>query len=253
MKKVVNEPGSLFLVEYTDRIDETELNWGFRVGYNKEEKIPVLFIFSNFPHSVKTNRQSLVGSIRTHVEERKGIIFFYTAMKDDVKKFVHEALRKERVEMNFLTYSDDRYTSEYFSRIVETCFSIKREDIKISEIKIMKKEEIMDVTTLVKSIPGSLGYLLIKEGKLEETKNISLETDKLNMFVTANRLSSVLLNNFPGIHRVLMEKKVGPITLHDKAGGKIILIKHLKDNKGKWDLVFVGTESELEAIKNSVS
>lgn len=89
MKKTLNEPENFFLVEYTGIIDEVDLDWGFQDRYFEEEKIPVLFIFSNFPHTVSTNRQSLVGIIRTHVEEKKGIIFFPTQMKEDVKQFVN--------------------------------------------------------------------------------------------------------------------------------------------------------------------
>jgi hypothetical protein len=132
MSKTANKPGAFFLAEYTGIIDEVELNWGSKGGYFEEEKIPVLFIFSNFPHTVSTNRQSLVGSIRTHVEEKKGIIFFPDAMKEEVRQFVHEALKKEKVELDFYPFSGKKYNPGYLSQICDTCFSIK--NINIQEV-----------------------------------------------------------------------------------------------------------------------
>lgn len=119
------KPENLFLVEYSDTIDEKKLNWGFKDSYFGEEKIPILFIFSNFPHTIKTNKQSLLGSIRTYVEERKGIIFFPTKIKENVKQYVLEALKKEKVELDFLPYSDDKYNPDYLSHICNTYFKIK--------------------------------------------------------------------------------------------------------------------------------
>jgi predicted DNA-binding protein YlxM (UPF0122 family) len=126
----------------------------------------------------------------------------------------------------------------------------KNDVLKISQIKIFKKEENVEIEKLVSNtIKGSLSYLLIKGGELIDSKNISAPSEELKRFVLASRLSSVLLNNFPGIHRDLKEQKVANIALHNKVGGEIILFKQLKDN---YNLVFECTDSELDDVKQSI-
>jgi len=281
----MNKKENLFLVQYEGLIEEKELNWGYKDRYFGEDKMPVLFIYSNFPQAETTNKQHLMGIIRTHMEERKGIVFFPAQMVEDVKEFFREAIKKERLEMDFQTNTEIEYTHEYLSQIVKTCFSVTnikmKEVIKIEspqtqQIKklpekqkiegnetgnnmktfekgIISKIETVDMIEFVdKTIPGSLSYLLIKDGKMIESKNISAPSAELNKFILATRLSSVLLSSFPGIHRDLKDKKVVNVTFYDKYGGKIILTKQLKDNKGKWDLFFLCSESELDEVKKAI-
>lgn len=175
MKDTANESGNLFLVEYTGIIDEAELNWGFKDGYFEEEKIPVLFIFSNFLHTIKTNRQSLVGSIRTHVEERKGIIFFPDAMKEDVKQIVREALKKEKVDLDFHPYSGEIYTPSHLSQICDTCFSIKK--IKLKEDIKMGKPTIHNemIENLAKSNDEEVSAFTIDKAEKSIVESLHLE------------------------------------------------------------------------------
>lgn len=127
--------------------------------------------------------------------------------------------------------------------------------LKISEIKVMPKEEKkMDIKELLAtSIRPSLSYLLIENGKLSIKNKISAPSNELNGFVFASRLSSVFLNNFPGMHSDLKKRKSGNITLHDKSGEKIILFKQFKVKNNNYSLAFECTRQiELENAKEDI-
>jgi len=126
----------------------------------------------------------------------------------------------------------------------------KNNILKISKIKVMPKEEKMDIEKLVAStIKGSLSYLLIKGGKLIDSKNISAAPEELNRFVIASRLPSILLNDLFKMHSDLKSKKVADITLHDKSGEKVILMKQLKGNHS---LIFDCTKNEVDDAKQTI-
>jgi len=174
MGKTANKPGALFLVEYTGIIDEVNLNWGFKGGYFEEEKIPVLFIFSNFPHTKKTNRQSLLGSIRMHVEEQKGIIFFPNVMNEELMQFVHEALKKEKVDLDFHLYSDEKYNPAYLAQICDICFSIK--NINLKEIlKSTSAPAVGEILALGKSTIHHNMIENLAKGKDEEVSAFTID------------------------------------------------------------------------------
>jgi hypothetical protein len=165
--------------------------------------------------------------------------------------FIKSTLNKcEIIDAESATYS--KVVEKLIKEVNEIlALKLEKKDIlKMSEIKIMPKEEKMEIEKLVpNTVKGSLSYLLIKSGKLVDSKNISVPSEELNRFVLASRLSSVLLNNFPGNHRDLKDQKVATMVLHDKEGDKIILFKQFKDN---YTLIFDCSESELEDAKQSI-
>jgi len=182
-----DRPENLLLVEYTDKVDEINLNLGFKDNYFGEEKIPVLFIFSNFPSALITNKQILVGSIRTYVEERKGIFFFPSKMKEDVKQFVLEALRKEKLVQYFLPYSGNKYNPVYLSHICNTCFSIKninlQKVVKIGNPTIQQTKNIKRIPhihleifkELAKSEDREVTFFIIDKEEMQIIESLNLE------------------------------------------------------------------------------
>jgi hypothetical protein len=127
--------------------------------------------------------------------------------------------------------------------------NIKEDDIfKISEIKI--KEEKMDIEKVVPStVKASLNYLLIKNGKVAKSNNISRAGNEVRDFAIASHLSAILLNKFLGNHLDLQGQKVANVTMHDKSNDKIILLKQLEDN---YNLVFECSKSEVDDAKQSI-
>jgi hypothetical protein len=171
----MNRKGNLFLVEYKGVLEEKELNWGYKDSYFGEDKMPVLFIYSNFPLKVDTNKQSLMGIIRTHVEERKGIIFFPNQMKEEVMEFVREAIEKEKVELKFLSYFGDKYTTGFLSQICDTCFSIK--NINLQEVIKMEKPTIYHdmIETLAQGEDREVSVFLIDKGEKNIVESLHLD------------------------------------------------------------------------------
>ena len=182
-------------------------------------------------------------------EEDRVIDFVKNRLNND--EFIKNALKKnEIIDAESATYS--KVVEKLMKEVNEILeLKLKKEDIlKMSEIKIMPKEEKMEIEKLVpNTVKGSLSYLLIKSGKLVNSKNISAPSEELNRFAIASRLSSVLLDNFPGNHRDLKDQKVAKIALHDKGGEKIILFKQLKDN---YTIIFDCSENELEDAKQTI-
>jgi len=162
--------------------------------------------------------------------------------------FIKQALKESEIidaeEIPFISLN------QLIKEVNETLeLKLKKEDIlKISGIKIKKEES--GIETLVRgTVKDSLSYLLIKNGELVRSKNISAPTNEVRDFAIASHLSAILLNKFLGNHLDLHGQKVSNITMHDKSNDKIILLKQLEDNN---NLVFECSESELGDAKHSI-
>ncbi len=171
MIDAINKPENLFLVEYDGKSYELELNWGFANGYVSEQKLPLLFVFSNFPTAIDTNKGALVGSLRTFMEERKGIIFFPTHLKDTIEELVELSLKRENVSLVTQRYLDKKFTDDFFKEVCNKKFSI--ENITITEVRKMVQQTIQQSQNVHKELLKNLD-----ESKDKDVVCFILDKDK---------------------------------------------------------------------------
>ena len=92
------------------------------------------------------------------------------------------------------------------------------------------KEDSMEIKDLVKkTMKGSISYLLLKNGKVVDKKNISMDEKALKGFAFATRLPLILSKDFIKHHGDLGGQSPLNMSLINRSGDKSLLIKTLAD------------------------
>jgi hypothetical protein len=220
------QPDNIPLLIYHDKNQLDKIDTSVRIGFNMNGFIIVAI-----------KKASDEEDICKHVLENLNNYGFISQILNE-----NESIRA--FEINF---------NEIRNLIKEVNFkldiAVKSSDIvSIAEIKI--QEEKMDIEKLVNTtVKDSLSFLLIKNGKLVKSNNISAPTNEVKDFAITSHLSAIMLNKFIGIHSDFQGKKVASISMHDNDDKKIVLFKQLEDNH---NLIFDCTQNELEDAKQSI-
>lgn len=157
------EKEKLLLIEYTNFIAGNNPK-KFENKYLTKQKIPVCFVYSDFPIDDEISIGLLQGNIRTLFEEKWGLIYINSTFVKLITRLVNEASVKEHVKYDIINYQVEDNN--------DFLLSITKEHFLISNLEIEKVDQILFKENLEfkkTDTRGNFDYVSLKEPQESKT------------------------------------------------------------------------------------
>ncbi len=221
---------------------------------------------SGFSQLTDSRKEEAIGKIISFYYQFSMFIIIDRFLKKDVRDLILKTLGKYGEEFKqlyeFETYEfldKSKYIlGKYIPRLFGTSLKIFKDIQPLNKEYFKKlyilKEERMEIKELVKKhMKGSISYLLLKDGKVVDKKNIALDETALKGFVFSTRLPLVLSNAFIGNHSNLKGKTPRKISLIGGKDEKSLLIKTFLDGHNLFLLCAEGEVPMAEKVLEELS